>query len=71
MSTRACATIASTVVDTAAVPLAVTVVQFADGGVADVTVLVRDGALRVCVDQSLAHPTTVTIDERAVYSSAT
>jgi hypothetical protein len=62
--------IASNVVEAGGTPLAVTVVQFPDGGVADVTIHVRGEELQVSVDQSVAHATTITIDDHDVYSTA-
>jgi hypothetical protein len=62
--------IASNVVEAGGAPLAVTVVQFPDGGVADVTIYVRGEELQVSVDQSVAHATTITVDDHDVYSTA-
>lgn len=46
---------------------AVTVVNFPDGGVAEVVTYVHENELQVTIDRSKTHGTTVTVDDNDVY----
>jgi hypothetical protein len=52
------------------VPQGVTLVTFADGGVAEVVTYVHENELQVTVSTTNKHGTTVTVDDIDVYQSA-
>ncbi|MDV3306834.1 hypothetical protein K7Z75_24735 [Mycobacterium avium subsp. hominissuis] len=59
--------LSSAVVANGTVPQAVTVAQFADGGVAEVVTYVHEDELQVTISTSRGHGATVTVDDADVY----
>lgn len=66
--TKYMSTITSAVINTGPIPVAVTVVQFPDAGVAEVATYIHENQLQVSVDQSMTHGTTVTVDDTDIYT---
>lgn len=46
---------------------AVILVQFSDGGVAEIVAYMHQNGLQVSIDSASKHETTVTVDQRDVY----